>query len=232
MEACGALCQKSVSTDASPNIQLLMGGTQRPLRQYERIDKATRRELPDATAEWDHVSRPTLAPFHRVSVSEQHGEAWMADRHRETKDEYRSRMLLVEFLSVSDRVLDRVLGEIADLHEIPDEIHVQLSKIWNLAQSRLRSVIESIRVGLNRKRRSLLLEVGMFGEALAAKFELLRFDIQEGSVKRVFMRLNSMLGSLAIVFHALDAAKEFKEHVEATMDRLSHPPEIIDLKMF
>jgi hypothetical protein len=35
----------------------------------------------------------------------------------------------------------------------------------------------------------------MFGKALAAKWELLGFDIKEGAVKRVLKRLNSMLSS-------------------------------------
>ena len=70
----------------------------------------------------------------------------------------------------------------------------------------------------------------MFGEALAAKYELLTFDIKEGAVKRIMKRLNSMLSSLAKVFPALHAVKEFKDHIEATVEGLRQTPEFITLK--
>jgi hypothetical protein len=70
----------------------------------------------------------------------------------------------------------------------------------------------------------------MFGEALAAKWELLSFDIKEGAVKRVLKRLNSMLSSLSKVFPLLHTVTEFKDHVEATVEGLRDTPEFITLK--
>jgi hypothetical protein len=70
----------------------------------------------------------------------------------------------------------------------------------------------------------------MFGENLAAKYELLSLDVREGTVKRVLKRINSILGSLATIFQTLHAAKEFKEHIEATVEGLRDVPEIIDLR--
>jgi hypothetical protein len=55
----------------------------------------------------------------------------------------------------------------------------------------------------------------MFGDALAAKWKLLSFDIEEGAVKRVLKRLNSMLSSLSKVFPALHAVKEYKDHLRS-----------------
>lgn len=67
----------------------------------------------------------------------------------------------------------------------------------------------------------------MFGDALAAKWELLSFDIQEAAVKRILKRLNTMLSSLSKVFPSLHAVKEFKDQLEATVDGLKNPPEFI-----
>lgn len=69
----------------------------------------------------------------------------------------------------------------------------------------------------------------MFGDTLAAKYELLRFDIEEGAVKRVMKRLNSMLSSLAKVFPALHAVN-FKDHIEATVEGMKQTSEFITLK--
>jgi hypothetical protein len=69
----------------------------------------------------------------------------------------------------------------------------------------------------------------MFGDALAAKWKLLSFDIEEGAVKRVLKRLNSMLSSLSKVFPALHAVKEYKDHFEVTVEGLQKPPEFISL---
>jgi len=69
----------------------------------------------------------------------------------------------------------------------------------------------------------------MFGDTLAAKWELLSSDIQEGAVKRVLKRLNSMLSSLSKVFPKLHAVKEYKDHVEVTVEGLQNAPEFITL---
>ena len=63
----------------------------------------------------------------------------------------------------------------------------------------------------------------MFGGSLKAKWDLLSFDIQEGAVKRILKRLNSMLSSLSKVFPSLHAVKEFKDHLEATLEGLREP---------
>jgi hypothetical protein len=90
-------------------------------------------------------------------------------------------------------------------------------------------VIESVRIGLNKARREGLNQIGMFRDPLKAKFALLTLDIREGAVRRVLKRLNSMLDSLADVFPALHAVKEYKDHVEATVEGQRDVPEIIHL---
>jgi len=105
----------------------------------------------------------------------------------------------------------------------------QLQRIWNSARENLRGVIRTIQIGLSRTRRRALQQVGMFGDALAAKWELLSFDIQEGAVKRLLKRLNSMLSSPSKVFPALHAVKEFKDQLEATVEGLKDTPEFITL---
>ena len=67
----------------------------------------------------------------------------------------------------------------------------------------------------------------MFGESLAAKWELLTFDIQEGALKRVLKRLNSTLSSLSKVFPTLHAVKGFKDHLEITLEGLGELLEFI-----
>jgi len=104
-----------------------------------------------------------------------------------------------------------------------------LRLLWQSAQASSHSVQEALRIGINRRVRKALDVVAMFGEQLKAKFALLSFDIREGLVKSILTRLNSMLDSLAEVFSPLHAVKEFKEHVEATIEWLRDVPETISL---
>lgn len=69
----------------------------------------------------------------------------------------------------------------------------------------------------------------MFGQALAAKWNLLSLDIQEGAVKRVLKRLNRMLGGVSKVFPTLHAVKGYKDHLEVTVEGLQNAPEFISL---
>jgi hypothetical protein len=156
---------------------------------------------------------------------------------RESADERESRLLLIRFLVISDGTLDRFLDEL--LHAMSRQkmrtidIHMlNLQTIWRSARASLRGVIQSISVGLSRTRREALAQVGMFGEALRANFDLLSLDIREGAIKRVLKRLNSMFSSLTKVFPALHVVKELKDHAEATMDSLKEPLDIISLEDF
>ena len=156
---------------------------------------------------------------------------------RESAEERESRLLLIRFLEISDGILDRFLDEL--LHEMTRQqmrtidIHLHnLRTIWRSARASLKGVIESIRVGLSRTRREALAQIGMFGEALRAKFDLLSFDIREGVISRVLKRLNSMFSSLTKVFPTLHVVKELKDHAEATMDSLKQPIDIISLGDF
>jgi hypothetical protein len=106
-----------------------------------------------------------------------------------------------------------------------------MERIWLSARERLKGVIKSISIGLSRRRRRALDRAGMFGDALKAKWELLSFDINEGAVKRISGRLNSMLDSLSDVFPVLHTIKEFKEHIEITVEGLRDTPEIITLDL-
>src|SRR6266852_3957368 len=151
------------------------------------------------------------------------------DDSRENAQERESRLTLNIFLTTVDPLLDRVLNRFV-LHS--DEIAVhsagrQLQQIWKTARERLKAVVQSIKIGLSKTRRRALEQVGMFGESLAAKWELLSFDIQEGAVKRILKRLNSMLSSFAKVYPSLHAVKEFKDHLEVTVEGLQEPPEFI-----
>ena len=154
----------------------------------------------------------------------------MAERN-ESQDERESRLLLIKFLTTTDNLLERLLQRLVlDSHDLTNKVGAQLQRIWTSARLTLKKVTESVRIGLSRARREGLNQIGMFGEALAAKYELLTFDIHEGALKRVMKRLNSMLSSLAKVFPALHAVKEFKDHIEATVEGLKQTPEFITLK--
>ncbi len=146
---------------------------------------------------------------------------------RETKQERESRLLLNTFLTTVDPLLDHLLHVLDSKDLFVHHAGERLHQIWNSAQNRLRAVIQSIKIGLSKTRRRALEQVGMFGDSLRAKWELLSFDIREGAVKRVLKRLNSMLGSLSKVFPTLHAVKEFKEHLEVTLEGLREPLEFI-----
>lgn len=155
----------------------------------------------------------------------------MASQETNLENNRESQVLLIRFLQTTDLLLERVLVQLVIRSKVAlSGSRELLTLIWHDAQRYLRSVTESIRIGLNRKVRKALETVGMFGDVLKAKFELLTFDIREGAVRRVLKRVNSMLSSLAKVFAALHVVKEFKDHVEATIDGLRDSPEIIDLK--
>lgn len=151
------------------------------------------------------------------------------DESKENDKERESRLLLNICLTTVDPLLDRLLARmVLDSKELT--VHragEQLHRIWNVARERLRAVVQSIRIGLSKTRRRALEQVGMFGDSLAAKWELLSFDIQEGAVKRFLKRLNSMLTSLSKVFPSLHAVKEFKDHLEVTLEGLREPLEFI-----
>jgi len=154
----------------------------------------------------------------------------MARRTEETHEERESRFLLIRFLLLTDRLLQDIPNRLlARLPNLLNAVHHHLQRIWTGAQRNLRGVIESVRVGLNRARREGLNQIGMFGDALEAKLALLTLDIREGAIRRVLKRLNSMLDSLAEVFPALHAVKEYKEHVEATVEGQRDVPEMINL---
>lgn len=132
---------------------------------------------------------------------------------RETPEEKTSQELLGKFLAVTDRVLDTLARRSETLRISRQAIH-SLQVIWTPARANLHSVSESLSIGLSRTRRRALESVGMFGDSLKAKVDLLLEDIIENSLPRVLKRLNSMLGSLAKIFHLLHSVKEFKEHYE------------------
>ena|SRR6267378_5499064 len=148
---------------------------------------------------------------------------------RENDEERESRVVLNIFLTTVDPLLDRLLKRLVlDSREVVVR-HAgrQLHQIWDSARERLRAVVQSIKIGLSKTRRRALEQVGMFGDSLAAKWELLSFDIREGAVKRLLKRLNSMLSSLSKVFPSLHAVKEFKDHLEVTLEALREPLEFI-----
>jgi hypothetical protein len=153
------------------------------------------------------------------------------DLTRESKLDRESRFLLSRFLTTTDPLLERLLERLV-LRSEDQVVHragARLQRIWNSARANLKGVIRTIQIGLSRARRRALEQIGMFGDALAAKWELLSFDIEEGAVKRVLKRLNSMLSSLSKVFPALHAVKEYKDHLEVTVEGLQNAPEFISL---
>jgi hypothetical protein len=151
------------------------------------------------------------------------------DDSKESKQERESRLVLKRFLSATEPVLERVLNQLVLESKEPmaHRAGEYLKQIWASARDRLKAVVQAIDIGLSRTRRRALEQVGMFGDVLAAKWALLSFEIEEGAVKRVLKRLNSMLGSLSKVFPSLQAVKEFKDHVEVTVEALREPLEFI-----
>src|SRR5258708_29413017 len=124
------------------------------------------------------------------------------DLPRGNRFERESRLLLNRFLTTTDPLLERLLERLV-LHSDDQVVHragAHLQRIWNSARANLKGVIRTVQIGLSRARRRALEQIGMFGDALAAKWKLLSFDIEEGAVKRVLKLLNSMLSSLSKVF--------------------------------
>jgi hypothetical protein len=147
----------------------------------------------------------------------------------ESQAERESRLLFCNFLTVTEPLLVRSLGGLVlrSADPLAERASSRLKAMWTSAQRNLQGVIRTVQIGLSRARRRALQQIGMFGEALAAKWDLLSLDIEEGAVKRILKRLNSMLSSLSKVFPALHAVKEFKDHVEATVEGLRDVPEFI-----
>jgi len=154
----------------------------------------------------------------------------MTQEHESPEDK-KSRLLLITFLQLSESLLERVTGQlIFNSKRLLNAVTENLRILMRGAHTAVRSTIESLKIGLNRRVRESLEKAGMFGSQLKAKFALLSFDINGGAVLRVLKRLNSMLGSFAKVFDRLEIVKEYKEHVEITIESLKDAPKFISLK--
>src|SRR6185437_1027744 len=135
----------------------------------------------------------------------------MTPSEHESPEAKQSRLLLIEVLELTDRLLERIVNQlIFKSQRVLRRVIENIRILMKAAQAAGKSLVESLKIGLNRRVRRSLERVGMFGAKLKAKFNLLSFDIQEGAVKRVLKRLNSILGSLAKVFEPLHIVKEFK----------------------
>ena len=61
---------------------------------------------------------------------------------------------------------------------------------------------------------------GLIGNQLSMKKSLLDLDLKSGFLARVLKRLNSLLGSLAKAIFVVDVIKEYKDHVEISINDL------------
>jgi hypothetical protein len=66
--------------------------------------------------------------------------------------------------------------------------------------------------------------VGMIGQELAFKYDLLKDEVQDGKgrLKEFLKRADSILGSLGTVLPVLEPVKEYKEHVECSIENLDN----------
>jgi hypothetical protein len=78
---------------------------------------------------------------------------------------------------------------------------------------RLRTIRDSLWYKLER--------AGLTGRQLRMKWELLLDDINANAVGRIVKRIDSLLGSLSTVIRWAEIMKQYKEHVEISMEDLS-----------
>jgi hypothetical protein len=88
------------------------------------------------------------------------------------------------------------------------------------AFERVAGTAKRLDIGLSGRLAASLARVGLLGDELRAKLELLWEYLQDGTLAPILKTLNSILGSLAGVFGLAEVMKEFKENLEVAVDSL------------
>src|ERR1017187_2380979 len=119
----------------------------------------------------------------------------------ETKVEKRSRHNLRQFFLVSQQALQQLFDELRiRWGKRPSKAIDNLDVLRVHAFERMGGTMERLEIGLSKKLSASLARVGMIGEELRAKLELLWECFQNGTLGPILKTLNSILGSLAGVF--------------------------------
>jgi len=152
--------------------------------------------------------------------------------HRETNAEMRSRENLRTFIRVSQQTLQQVFDELRNRWaERPGRTIQNLDLLREHAFQRVAGPMRRLEIGLSKGLSKSLSRVGLLGEELRAKLELLWEYLQNGTLGPILKTLNSILGSLADVFGFAEVLKEFKENMEVAVDSLGPEGEPITIKL-
>jgi len=142
-------------------------------------------------------------------------------------------MNLVTFFLVASRSLERLFNELRDRWRRESSRRIEYLNVLRnhaheeTARGTRRLSGNRMSTGLRNKLR----RVGMYGEVLKAKLELLWECLKDGTLDPILKTLNSILGSLSGVLHFAEVLKEFKENMEVAVDSLGKEGGLISLNL-
>jgi hypothetical protein len=151
----------------------------------------------------------------------------------ESVEDYNTRMNLLIFFDVARRSLQRLFDILRD--QSKDGLRRRIEHLNVLRVHALDETQKGVRrLGQNRtsiRLREGLRRVGMYGEVLKAKLEILWDCLRDGTLEPILKTLNSILGSLRGVLPFAEPLKEFKEHMEVAVDSLAKDGGLISLRL-
>ena len=166
----------------------------------------------------------------------------MAEEEEDARERRLTGENLKTLLSLAETILESFFNQLSDAVQKGKRLHARRSSDFNRFIARLKairdsafaasqSLRESVAIFPSRAKEKSLRRVGMFGDVLVAKLEFLLECLRDGTASSILKTLNSILGSLAHVFGAADVLKEFKELMEAFLERLGPDKTPISLNL-
>jgi hypothetical protein len=151
----------------------------------------------------------------------------------ESVEDYNTRMNLFIFFDVACGSLQQLFDVLRD--QSKDGMRKRMEHLNVLRNHALDETRKGVRrLSQNRtssRLREGLRRVGMYGELLKAKLELLWDCLRDGTLEPILKTLNSILGSLGGVLHFAELLKEFKENMEVAADSLGKDGGLISLRL-
>lgn len=151
----------------------------------------------------------------------------------ESIEDHNTRMNLLIFFDVASRSLQQLFDVLRDRSKEGVRRRIEYLNVLRLhaVQETERGMRSLGQNKLGKRLRNNLRRVGMYGEVLKAKLELLWDCLRDGTLEPILKTLNSILGSLGGVLHFADVLKEFKENMEVAVDSLGKDGGLISLNL-
>lgn len=132
-------------------------------------------------------------------------------------------------LRATEGFLDHLLHSPNSKAKFTERHRAILLRGWNEFRADLAKVRGSLR-RLSAAAHRRLYNAGMAGRQLRMKVELFLEDIQSASIGRILKRCDLILDSLKTAFPLLEAVKEYKEHVEASIENQNDPDSALNTR--